>query len=96
MGTILAQHKTYKNLVDNAFKGDHGFVEAMDRGFIRVVTENEVTRLANNPEKSSQLLSLYCDQFLRRMGRKTKEEKKLNNDRFEVRAGKVVSEFFGV
>ncbi|KAL7076378.1 hypothetical protein ACQ4LE_004487 [Meloidogyne hapla] len=73
--TILQLYDVYNNLASNAFKLDHGFVEAMDRAFTRFVNENEITRLAKSASKSPQLLVLYCDQLLRKNAKNVEDER---------------------
>lgn len=75
ISTILQKHDLYNNMVMNAFKQDHGFVEAMDKAFTNFINNNEITRLAKSASKSPHLLVLYCDQLLRKSAKNVEDEK---------------------
>lgn len=59
-------HQKNKTLVITAFQNDAGFVKALDKASERFINRNAVTELANNVQKSPELLARYCDLLLRK------------------------------
>ena len=65
VNTLLQVFKKYNILVEEAFVGDRGFAEALDRACIKYVNNNVVTQASRNMSKSPELLAKHCDALLR-------------------------------
>lgn len=64
------RYELFDKLVSQSFENDPIFVEAMDKAFIRIINNNQITQMARNASKSPQMLVLYCDQLLSGRGYK--------------------------
>ncbi|KAH3731859.1 cullin A [Pelomyxa schiedti] len=70
---ILGVFRKYTGLIQTAFKGDPGFVAALDKAFREFVNHNAVTdadtggvKAAAQVAKAPQILGKYCDLILRK------------------------------
>ncbi|KAI1290136.1 Cullin-1 [Halotydeus destructor] len=71
--TILAVHKKYNSLVQEAFSNDAGFVAALDKACGKFINNNAVTRMASSSVKSPELLAKYCDLLLKKSSKNPEE-----------------------
>eukprot|EP01121_Diplochlamys_sp_Union-15-3_P009627 TRINITY_DN2624_c0_g3_i1.p1 TRINITY_DN2624_c0_g3~~TRINITY_DN2624_c0_g3_i1.p1 ORF type:complete len:772 (-),score=134.47 TRINITY_DN2624_c0_g3_i1:29-2344(-) len=72
--TVLKVHKKYNDLVNTAFRGDSGFVAALDKACRRFINDNAVTKLAKSSSKSPELLAKYCDMLLKKSPKNPEEQ----------------------
>lgn len=75
VSTILAVHKKFSKLVQEAFLNDSGFVAALDKACGKFINKNAVTDNSNST-KSPELLAKYCDLLLKKTS-KIHEENEL-------------------
>jgi cullin 1 len=74
----LKVHRKYNELVTVAFRGDSGFVAALDKACRRFINDNQVTKLAKATSKSPELLAKYCDMLLKKSPKNPEEQETLN------------------
>jgi len=72
--TVLKVHKKYNELVNTAFRGDSGFVAALDKACRRFINDNAVTKLAKSSSKSPELLAKFCDILLKKSPKNPEEQ----------------------
>ncbi|KAJ3207046.1 hypothetical protein HDU82_004104 [Entophlyctis luteolus] len=61
---LLEVHTKYNELVQNAFRGESGFVSSLDKACKEFVNRNKVC--ASGSSKSPELLAKFCDSLLRK------------------------------
>jgi len=66
VNTILEVHRKFHSLVIRAFNRDGGFVASLDKACGKFINNNHVTKLAQNSNKSPELLAKYCDALLKK------------------------------
>uniref|UniRef100_G1Q227 Cullin-1 n=1 Tax=Myotis lucifugus TaxID=59463 RepID=G1Q227_MYOLU len=71
--TVLDVHKKYNALVMSAFNNNVGFVAALDKACGRYINNNAVTKMAQSPSKSPELLARYCDSLLKKSSKNPEE-----------------------
>ncbi|KAI6244043.1 hypothetical protein M3Y99_00073600 [Aphelenchoides fujianensis] len=69
VNVILEVHARYSQLVNKTFRGDAGFVQAMDKALTSFVNNNRVTEISKSASKSPELLARCCDLLLRKSSR---------------------------
>ncbi|KAJ3101218.1 hypothetical protein HDU97_001569 [Phlyctochytrium planicorne] len=77
---LLAVHKKYNDLVNVAFRGEAGFVAALDKACREFINRNKVCKAGSS--KSPELLARFCDSLLRKSSKVSDEkevEEVLNN-----------------
>jgi len=77
---LLDVHKKFSDLVTVAFRGESGFVAALDKAFREFVNRNKISK--NSTNKSPELLAKYCDSLLKKSAKNPEEgelEDLLNN-----------------
>ncbi|KAI9140141.1 Cullin [Paraphysoderma sedebokerense] len=68
---LLAVHKKYADLVNTAFRGEPGFVAALDKACREFVNRNKICKTAAS--KSPELLARYCDSLLKKSSKNPEE-----------------------
>ena len=81
--TILDVHRKYKALVLTSFNNRSGFMAGLDKACAKFINNNAVTKIANNSNKSPELLANYCDILLKKSS-KNPEEAELEDTLNEV------------
>lgn len=59
-------HRKHSEMIQQAFSGDSGFIQSLDKACSKFVNNNEVTKLAKSSAKSPELLAKFCDTLLRK------------------------------
>jgi cullin 1 len=70
---LLEVHNKYKKMVEAAFKGDTGFIQALDKACVRFVNTNAVTEGTKASTRSPELLARFCDSLLRKSAKNPDE-----------------------
>ncbi|KRX49218.1 Cullin-1 [Trichinella murrelli] len=70
---ILEVYEKFHNLVTDAFRGDYGFVTALDKACSKFINDNKITKKANCSSKSPELLARYCDILLKKSPKNPEE-----------------------
>ncbi|KRX26082.1 Cullin-1, partial [Trichinella nelsoni] len=70
---ILEVYEKFHNLVTDAFRGDYGFVTALDKACSKFINDNQITKKANCSSKSPELLARYCDVLLKKSPKNPEE-----------------------
>jgi cullin 1 len=68
---LLAVHKKYSDLVNQAFRGEAGFVASLDKACREFVNRNRVCKAGSS--KSPELLARYCDGLLKKSSKVSDE-----------------------
>ncbi|CAG8516445.1 154_t:CDS:10 [Ambispora gerdemannii] len=68
---LLEVHKKYNDMVQNAFRGEAGFVASLDKACREFVNRNEVCK--SSTSKSPELLARFCDSLLRKSAKNPEE-----------------------
>ncbi|KAI8847687.1 Cullin [Chytridium lagenaria] len=71
---LLAVHKKYQELVNQAFRGEAGFVASLDKACREFINRNKVCKAGSS--KSPELLAKFCDSLLRKSN-KISDEKEI-------------------
>ena len=72
--TILGVHAKYKNLVEEAFGSEPGFVASLDKACGKFINKNAVTDAPQTSStKSPELLAKYCDILLKKNAKNPEE-----------------------
>ncbi|KAJ3195927.1 hypothetical protein HK101_010606 [Irineochytrium annulatum] len=71
---LLAVHKKYHDLVQDAFRGEAGFVASLDKACREFINRNRVCKVGSS--KSPELLARFCDSLLRKSS-KVSDEKEI-------------------
>ena len=68
MNTLLEVHRRYAFLVEQAFKNESGFMQALDKAATTFINRNSITTKGAQVSisKSPEMLAKYCDQLLRK------------------------------
>ncbi|KAG0231395.1 hypothetical protein BGW42_006523 [Actinomortierella wolfii] len=77
---LLEVHKKYNDLVQSAFRGEAGFVAALDKACREFVNRNKICKTSTS--KSPEQLARFCDSLLRKSAKNPEEgdlEELLNN-----------------
>lgn len=67
INTLIAVISKFKELALTAFPSDASFADSVDKGCVKFINKNAVTRLAKSSKKSAELLAKYFDTLLRRV-----------------------------
>ncbi|XP_043217882.1 cullin-1-like [Amphibalanus amphitrite] len=70
--TILNVQRKYNDMVNGAFKGEAGFIAALDKACGKFINNNPITKDAKS-SKSPELLARYCDLLLRKSSKNPEE-----------------------
>ncbi|XP_003377987.1 cullin-1 [Trichinella spiralis] len=70
---ILEVYEKFHILVTDAFRGDYGFVTALDKACSKFINDNKITKKANCSSKSPELLARYCDILLKKSPKNPEE-----------------------
>ena len=73
VSTILDVHRKYKALVLTSFNNRSGFMAGLDKACAKFINNNAVTKIANNTNKSPELLANYCDILLKKSSKNPEE-----------------------
>eukprot|EP00052_Salpingoeca_macrocollata_P033837 m.9708 g.9708 ORF g.9708 m.9708 type:complete len:752 (-) comp5624_c0_seq1:178-2433(-) len=72
--TLLAVHKKFAQLVQNAFANDATFVASLDKACRKFVNENVVTENGKKSARSPEMLAKCCDFYLKGNAKSEEEE----------------------
>ncbi|KAF9166185.1 hypothetical protein DFQ27_009054 [Actinomortierella ambigua] len=68
---LLEVHKKYNDLVQSAFRGEAGFVAALDKACREFVNRNKICKTSTS--KSPEQLARFCDSLLRKSAKNPEE-----------------------
>jgi len=59
-------YRKFHDFVTGPFKGEAGFIAALDKACRRFINTNAVTELLKDPRRSPELIAKYSDQLLQK------------------------------
>ena len=71
MQVLLNVHSKFSSVSESCFKGEAGFVAALDKGCREYVNRNSACKTGSS--RSSELLAKYCDGLLRKSSKLTED-----------------------
>jgi cullin 1 len=63
---LLTVYRKFHEFVNGPFKGEAGFIAALDKACRRFINTNAVTELLKDPRRSPELIAKYSDQLLQK------------------------------